>query len=209
MACPKTDNTESISNIEKSVSDELQFHGEAFQFVKEWLIDHVAAPLNGIDVKIELEDCGNMLDFMIKREGISYCTDDYCNVEVNLKQRDDFYTCVYSTLITDNHQGMFSGSYQHPRFSYCNEFRPTILLSLLFQVMGMVFFVLFILLTIFWFIQELIEVILDIVVFITTLGFGSDPELDLIPSPDEMKDKMLGSLSIYLDVEENTSAACS
>lgn len=186
-----------ISNIEKSVTNELQFFGDAYQYIKSWVFDHVAAPLNAIEVKIEIENCGNIIDYIIKREGITYCDDARCNYDVNLKQRDDYFTCIYSTLITDNHMNMFDGNYQHPRFSYCNEFRPTILLSMLFQVLGMVFFVLFILLTVFWFIQEVIEVILDIVVFITTLGFGSDPELDLIPDPEEMKDKML---DVFVDL---------
>ncbi len=133
-----TDNSKSISNIEKSVSGELQFFGDAYFFVREYLLDHVASPLNGIDVKIEIENCGDIVDFVIKSDGLNYCTDDYCNIEVNLKQKDDFYTCIYSTLITDNHLGMFDGKYEHPRFSYCNEFRPTILLSLLFQILGVV-----------------------------------------------------------------------
>ncbi|MEG0189418.1 MAG: hypothetical protein RR668_12215, partial [Algoriella sp.] len=133
-----TNNSKSISNIEKSVSGELQFFGEAFKFVKDWLMDHVASPLNGIEVKIEIENCGDIVDFVIKSDGLNYCNDDYCNIEVNLKQKDDFYTCIYSTLITDNHLGMFDGKYEHPRFSYCNEFRPTFLLSLLFQILGVV-----------------------------------------------------------------------
>ncbi|MDK7375959.1 hypothetical protein QP519_10475 [Weeksella virosa] len=133
-----TENTRSISNIEKSVTNELQLYGNAFKFVKDWLMDHVASPLNGIEVKIELENIGTMTDFVIKSDGLNYCDDDYCTIEVSLKQKDDFYTCIYSTLVTDNHLGMFNGEYKHPRFSYCNEFRPTFLLSLLFQILGVV-----------------------------------------------------------------------
>lgn len=160
-----------ISNIEKSVTNELQFFGKAFEYIKSWVFDHVAAPLNGIEVKIQVDNCGEIVDFIIKREGIAYCDDDRCNYEVNLKQRDDFYTCLYSTLITDNHMNMFDGSYQHPRFSYCNEFRPTILLSLLFSVLGTVFAIVYTIIAI-------IDAILEIVDFITFGAFNLDEVID-------------------------------
>lgn len=187
-----TENTKSISNIEKSISNELQFIGEAFEFVKLWLIDHVASPLNGIEVKIEIENCGDIVDLIIKSDGISYCTDSYCNIDANLKQKDDFYTCIYSTLITDNHMGMFDGKYQHPRFSYCNEFRPTFLLSLLFQILGVIGIVWVIFGGILTLIKVALQVVLTVVRIIT---FGGAKKLrravNNIPDIKDMKNTFL------------------
>ena len=193
-----TENSKSISNIEKSVSNELQLFGEAFKFVKAWLMDHVASPLNGIEVKIEIENCGDIVDFVIKSDGLNYCTDDYCNIEVNLKQKDDFYTCIYSTLITDNHLGMFDGNYQHPRFSYCNEFRPTFLLSLLFQILGVVGIVASILGLFLTVIKGILLVIVSILNF---LSFGKLKKLkNEIKKLPDMKDIKNTFLEIFVDL---------
>ena len=152
-----------ISNVDKSVSTELVLFDESYTFVMDWLNNHVAAPLNGIEVRIEVEGCGIIDEYVIKNDGIAYCDNDYCNLEVNLKQKDDLYTCIYSTLITDNHIGMFDGNYQHPRFSYCNEFRPIAILVVLFSLMNVVFFLMWIVYTIlfpiWWFIYQLANIV--------------------------------------------------
>ena len=152
-----------ISNVDKSVSTELVLFDESYTFVMDWLNNHVAAPLNGIEVRIEVDGCGIIDEYVIKNDGIAYCDNDYCNLEVNLKQKDDLYTCIYSTLITDNHIGMFDGNYQHPRFSYCNEFRPIAILVVLFSLMNVVFFLMWIVYTIlfpiWWFVYQLANIV--------------------------------------------------
>lgn len=201
----KSNDSKGISNIDKSVSTELQLFDEGYKFVMTWLNDHVAAPLNAIEVRVEMVNCGTIDDYVIKTDGISYCDSDLCNVEVALKQKDDLYTCIYSTLITDNHLGMFSGNYQHPRFSYCNEFRPVILLSILFAIMNIVFFLLWIIYTvvfpIWWALYQFINAINTILDGIASAIPGNqDWSVGNIPRPDTPGDVMDEMVDLYVDL---------
>lgn len=112
----------------KAASGSLRFEAAAYLFIKAWCIDDVAAPLNGIDVRIEDTSCGDYVGFSIKSSQIQWCEDGACEFEVTLKQSDPYYQCVQKTLISDNWQGWFqtvpAGGKMHPRFSYCNEIRP-------------------------------------------------------------------------------------
>jgi hypothetical protein len=112
----------------KSVTNNLQIEGDAYRFIKAWCIDHVAAPLNAIDVRIQDTSCGDYLDYSIKSNQIAWCEDGICQFDVTLKQTDPLLQCIQKTLIGDNHQGWFqyqpAGGKMHPRFSYCNEIRP-------------------------------------------------------------------------------------
>lgn len=125
----------STSNMEKAASDEITFTNKAYLFIKEWLIDSVSAPLNGVEVKVQV-DGGILSGYIVKNDGISYCDDDTCLIDLMLKQKDEQYSCIQTTMIADNHSGMFSGDYQHPRFEYCNELRPTWLLTVLWSIMA-------------------------------------------------------------------------
>lgn len=132
-------NNVDISNIDKGSSDEIIFTNKAYRYIREWMIDDVAAPLNRIEVKIGIDN-GTFSGFVIKSEGLSYSDEDQgCQIGVMLKQKDDVFTCIQTTMITDNHIGMFSGKYEHPRFSYCNEFRPTWLLTLIWSIQLMTY----------------------------------------------------------------------
>lgn len=191
----KSNDSKGISNIDKSVSTELQLFDEGYKFVMAWLNDHVAAPLNAVEVRVEMVNCGTIDDYVIKREGISYCDGDLCNVEVNLKQKDDLYTCIYSTLITDNHLGMFSGNYQHPRFSYCNEFRPIAILAAMFAILNIVSFIVLVILSpilaVLWAISQIIDVILGVIP-----GHQNNP-IENIPTIGDLVDAIT---EIYVDL---------
>lgn len=133
------------SNIQTAISSQFTFTGKAFSFIQEWLLDHVAAPLNGIEAVIEDYGCGKYSSFIIKNDGLQNCLDGTCEIEVTLKQADMPWACIQKTLITDNWQGWFpkaseplNAGKQHPRFAYCDEFRPAFFLGLLFSCISMV-----------------------------------------------------------------------
>lgn len=137
--------TDKGSNIQTGISNQFTFYGKAYYFIKEWLNDHVAAPLNGIEVVIEDYGCGKYSSFLIKNDGLQYCDDDTCEIDVTLKQADLPWSCIQKTLVTDNWQGWFPSSSeplnagkQHPRFAYCDEFRPAFFLGLLFSCISMI-----------------------------------------------------------------------
>ncbi len=117
------------SQLQKSASGTLTFEEEAYRLMKQWLIDDVSAPLNSIDVRIEDTACkDDFLGYTIKATDLRWCEDQVCTFDTTLKQKDERLNCIKSTLITNNHTGMFqtvpANNKKHPRFSYCNEQRP-------------------------------------------------------------------------------------
>ena len=121
----------------KAASGRLVFEGQTFRKIKQWLFDDVSATVNSIDVKIQHVGWGWYEDYVILPTGITWCEDgnQTCEVTVTLRQRDDMWGCIASTVINDNHLGWFpeltrQSIKQHPRFSYCNEQRPNGLLVL-------------------------------------------------------------------------------
>ena len=158
------------SNIDRGSSGEIQFTNKAYKFIMSWLNEHVSAPLNGIEVMIKTDD-GAFRDWVIKNDGLKYCDDDVCSMELSLRQKDAIYDCIQTTLITDNHAGMFSGSYEHPRFAYCNEFRPAGLLGALFSIISILGFTTLMILTPILLVLEIIkDVILGILSIIPGTG---------------------------------------
>ena len=180
----------STSNLEKGSSDQITFVNKAYIYIKEWLNDHVSAALNGIEVRLQV-DGGIFSDFIIKNDGLSYCDDDTCTIDLMLKQKDDVYTCIQTTLIADNHSGMFSGSYQHPRIAYCDEFRPSWLLTVLWSWMAIQGVVTQITYTslypVIWLIITIINAIIAV---LRTLGFKKIKKIDKPIRPDELWDRM-------------------
>ncbi|AZA74779.1 hypothetical protein [Chryseobacterium indoltheticum] len=180
----------STSNLEKGSSDQITFVNKAYIYIKEWLNDHVSAALNGIEVRLQV-DGGVFSDFIIKNDGLSYCDDDTCTIDLMLKQKDDVYTCIQTTLIADNHSGMFSGSYQHPRIAYCDEFRPSWLLTVLWSWMAIQGVVTQITYTslypVIWLIITIINAIIAV---LRTLGFKKIKKIDKPIRPDELWDRM-------------------
>jgi hypothetical protein len=112
----------------KSSSGSLTFEGDAYKYLKAWLIDDVSAALNSVDVSIEHVGCGIYENYAIKATDLRWCDGRLCTFDVTLKQRDEPLACIQRTLIWDDHQGWFHEgntiSKKHPRFSYCNEIRP-------------------------------------------------------------------------------------
>ncbi|WP_133177640.1 hypothetical protein [Chitinophaga parva] len=137
--------TDRGDNVQAGLSNSLTAMGDAYTFIMDWLNDHVAAPLNAIEAVIEDYGCGKYASFLIKADGIAYCDDGKCNVDVNLKQADAPWSCIEKTLVTDNWQGWFptaaeplNAGKQHPRYTYCDEFRPAFFLGLLFSCISMI-----------------------------------------------------------------------
>lgn len=118
-----------ISNIKRTASGSLKIEGDAYRFIKSWVIEDVAAALNSIEVRIMDKNCNVKYDnWVITRGQIEWCEDGVCEFTVSLQQADDVYHCIQKTLIDDNWQGWFqnqpANGKKHPRFSYCNEKKP-------------------------------------------------------------------------------------
>lgn len=124
----------------KSSSGIITFEGEAYQLLKDWLIDDISAPLNVVEVEIRHIGCGTYTDWAIRSTDLRWCEDDICTFDVNMKQPEDDLNCIKNTIISDNHKGWFPTNSnipvnkKHPRFSYCNEKRPNGMLIMLWWV---------------------------------------------------------------------------
>ncbi len=134
-------------NQKKAASGTITFEGQAYQYIKAWLVDDESASLNSFDVEIKHVGVGTYTDWSIKSTDLTWCEGEVCTFDVTLKQKDEALQCIRSTMIADNWQGWFgedtetpwSGK-KHPRFSYCNEIRPNGMLItiwfLITQLMG-------------------------------------------------------------------------
>ena len=175
----------STSNMDKGSSDQITFVNKAYLYIKAWMNDSVSAALNGIEVKIQVE-VGIFTGFVIKNDGLDFCDDDTCTMDIMLKQKDEQYSCIQTTLIADNHSGMFLGGYQHPRMAYCNEFRPSWLLTVLWTILATQALVNQI---IYVSIYPVLMIVYAIVKFLRKLGFKMN--MDEPIKPHELREQML------------------
>lgn len=119
------------TNQKKAASGTVTFEGQAYRYLKKWLVDDVSAAVNVIEVQIEDIGCkGAYTGWVIKAADMTWCEGEVCTFDAGLKQPDEALSCIKSTLITNDWQGWFgtsttpSSGKRHPRFSYCNEVRP-------------------------------------------------------------------------------------
>src|SRR5690606_5309645 len=150
---------------QKSASGTLQFEDRAYHFIKNWIVDHIAAPLNSIDVKIEHVGCGMYQEFVIKPTQLQWCDDGNCIYELNLQQKDEPYQCIQKTLIDDNWQGWFHKhtTKKHPRFVYCNEGRPIAIMVGMWYISTLLFLFMIQITGVILVIQAIVALIKDIV----------------------------------------------
>lgn len=128
-------------------STQLTFEREAYEYLKDILINNVAAPLNQVSVQITDQANGVYSGYVIKSTDLSWCEfNSLCTFDTNIKQQDEWTQCVERTLIADNWQGWFQTTpvdiapgvpKKHPRFSYCTEHRPNGTIVLLWYLLGM------------------------------------------------------------------------
>lgn len=143
--------------IIRGASGNLQFERDAYEFIKEHLVDDVAAALNQIEVQITDLSCGVYTGFVIKSTQLEWCEyNALCVYNLNLQQIENYTNCIQRELIADNWQGWFQNEpvdvftslpKKHPRFGYCIEKRPTWTLVLLWSLSGILAFTLSVLYT--------------------------------------------------------------
>lgn len=138
------------TGIDKAVSSKLVVFGEAYYYVKEWLIDHPTGSINSIKVEIQDLICPHQMGMWeIKADNLQWCIDGECKLELNLTEYTPKGNCLKNTLITDNHRNWFPDNgkpvdfvdpftnsnvpqYIHPVFRYCNDIKPQALQNFMF-----------------------------------------------------------------------------
>lgn len=196
-----------VSQTKKSATSILTFEGEAYVYLKKWLIDDVSAPLNSVDVQIDHVGVGSYTDYVIKASDLTWCdSENICIFDTTIKQKEEALTCIKRTLITDNHLGWFQeggGSIKkHPRFSYCNEQRPNGVMIMIWFLTGIVVVptllviipILFVLNVIF----AIINIIIGVIKWIISVIGGNDvDEVDWSTIPYFNFNAIMDSLGAY------------
>lgn len=166
------------NHAKRTASNSIQIEGEAYVFIKDWLIDSVSAPLNGIDVRIEDTSCGIYDEWIIKAPQVSWCEDAVCEFSVTIQQKDPSLQCIQSTIISDNWQGWFQdqplNGKKHPRFTYCNEVKPNGMMIALWWIISTFSGIFLIIIIIVDIIIAIVNVIIAIINAIAWLT-GQDP----------------------------------
>lgn len=178
----------------KGVSGQIIFEREAYEFLKDYLVLDVAAPLNQVEVQITDTNCGRYVGYFIKSDSLEWCEfNSVCTFTLNLKQIEDFTHCIKRTLIADNWQGWFQneplGGKKHPRFGYCIEKRPNWSLVLQWQltalvasILTIVYTILYPILLIIYVLVTAINVIIDVInLIIAAVNTLPGVSIDTIP----------------------------
>lgn len=194
------------TQLQKSTSGTLVFEGQAYDLLKKWLIDDVSAPLNSVDVAIEHVGCGRYINYAIRAKDLQWCENSTCTFDVTIKQKDERLNCIKSTLIGDNHDGLFqttpTNGRKHPRFSYCNEHRPNGLMVMVWWISGVIIVptllvfvpLMAVLNVVFWIVNKIIGVINTLVHLVSgkplnTVNWNTIPYFDF--------NAMLNALGAY------------
>lgn len=133
------------NGINMASSTNISFTEDAYRFIKEWLVDDLAATLNSIEVRVRYVNCADFEEWVIRHTQLEWCDGGICKYNVFLQQNDEDYQCIERTLINDNWQGWFPTDSRtptgkkHPRFSYCNEIKPNGLLVTQWYLMTTMF----------------------------------------------------------------------
>lgn len=169
----------------KGVSGSLSFERDAYDFLKNYLIDDVSAPLNQVEVQITDTNCGNYIGYVITSKQLQWCEyNTTCVFNISLKQLDDYTQCFQRTTIADNWQGWFQDEpvdlttgtvKKHPRFSYCIEKRPNWILVILWFLTTLLAVIYTVVYTVFYpilLVIALIEVVINTLTDILDLIIG-------------------------------------
>lgn len=177
-------------NPNKSASGQLNFEGEAYRLIKQWLVDDISGQLNSVDIEIAHYDnnsklCGIYKNWVVKATDIEWCEDGLCVFDTVFKQKDELYNCIKSTIISDDWQGWFNDNTTkpHPRFSYCNEERPNgklvvawyLMANVTFLIQTIVFGLIIGANGLIFAINGIILILIAIVWFINLFGAGLTP----------------------------------
>lgn len=121
-------NLDANNDMQKSISSEIEAHGEAFKFIKTNLIDSVNRYSNSICVKVT-NQFNIDKEFKIGNQNLCWCDNGECKILLTLVENNIEYDCIKNTLIADNTLGWFqeypTPGTIHPRFRYCDVLKPT------------------------------------------------------------------------------------
>lgn len=181
-----------------SFTGDIEFTGADRDYVYQKLVLDPNATANTVELKF-VDDCCNNLEwkFQIKPESLEWCEDN-CTLTAaatEFTENSEQYACIKNTLIWDNYAGFQTN--QHPKMTYCLEFRPAVLqelmilnaisLNLLFFGLWPIIFIIFIIVAI---INAIISVVNSLGGSLTEIDFDGDDSTNFLQEYQNWIDQM-------------------
>lgn len=111
----------------KEQTGSIEVYGDAYQFISTYLISSVDMYSNSMCVRITDSVCtGEQYLFKIDNRNLKWCDDEGCTMQFEMQEYDTQLDCARLTAIADNTNNLFDqfGPIVHPRFRYCDVFKP-------------------------------------------------------------------------------------
>lgn len=120
---------------QKNQVADIEVYGTSYNFIKTNLIDSVNLYSNSICVKVIDTLCSNdEYIFKLETDSLRWCDNGECRMSFSMEQYDPLLDCIKQTVISDNANGLFQdnpvGGMIHPRFRYCDVFKPTLVFGM-------------------------------------------------------------------------------
>lgn len=121
---------------QKNQLADIEVYGTSYNFIKTNLIDSVNLYSNSICVKVIDTLCSNdEYIFKLETDSLRWCDNGECRMSFSMEQYDPLLDCIKQTVISDNANGLFQDNpvsgMIHPRFRYCDVFKPTFVFGML------------------------------------------------------------------------------
>lgn len=142
-----------IMKISKSLNGEndpqknqvanIEVYGSAYTFIQTNLINSVNLYSNSICVKVIDTLCSNdEYVFKLETESLKWCDNGECRMNFSMVEYNPQLDCIKQTPISDNTNGNFqdnpvSGT-PHPRFRYCDVFKPTVVFGMFITFLNLI-----------------------------------------------------------------------
>lgn len=121
---------------QKNQLADIEVYGTSYNFIKTNLFDSANLYSNSICVKVIDTECSNdEYFFKLETDSLRWCDNGECRMSFSMEQYDPLLDCIKQTVISDNANGLFQdnpvGGMIHPRFRYCDVFKPTFVFGML------------------------------------------------------------------------------
>jgi len=142
----------------KVLTGTIAFFGDAYTAVYAHLISSVNMYSNSVCIRVTDNTCtGYVYLFKIDNKNLKWCDDECCEMQFDMAGIEPELDCIRNTPISDNTNHVFDqfGPIVHPRFRYCDVFKPTLLFAFLMSLASFVDMVLLVLIPIIAFLNAL------------------------------------------------------
>lgn len=114
----------------------IEVWGVAYKFIYDNLINSADLYSNSICVRVTDTLCGSTQTiFKLENESLNWCDNGECTKSFSMVEYSTLLDCIKQTTIADNTNGDFQdypvNGMVHPRFRYCDVFKPTFVFGML------------------------------------------------------------------------------